>query len=398
MSDHEIRVLADEEHRAANTLFRAAMHAPKAGAEDWALEARGYQPGRTLGAFDEELIGTAQSIDSDLTVPGGGTVPLAAVTRVGVRADRVRRGVLSGLLQRQFADFAERGTVAAALHASEGAIYGRFGYGVATTGRSYAVDRRIARLRPEVPSGGEIELLDTDTALDRLPRIYAGLERLRPGMLARPSYLWLSEEPFLRQADTPLRAAVHHGPRGADGYARYLVSRTPGSPVTARVVDFHAATAEAFAGLWRFLLGLDLVDVIETRSRPLDEPVELLFTDPRACRVTGVRDEIWLRLVDVPAALAARERDADPLVIEVSDPRLPANSGRYLITPDEVTRTDRPPEITLGADTLAMLYLGGWRPSALAAVGRLAAANADAERTADRLFRARRAPWCGTFF
>ncbi|WP_199432138.1 GNAT family N-acetyltransferase [Qaidamihabitans albus] len=398
MSDHTIRVLRDDaELREAHTLFRAALHVPPGGDEDWARASRGYQPGRTFGVFDDRLIGTAQSIDAELTVPGGAAVPLAAVTRVGVRADRTRRGVLTDLMRAQFADFAERGVVAANLHASEGAIYGRFGYGVATIARRYAVDRRLARLRPEVPAGGEVELLDLDTALERLPAIYASLNR-RAGMMTRPRFWWYDAEPSLRQGDEPLVTAVHHGPRGADGFVLYRVARTSATPGMLRVIDFHAGNADAFAGLWRFLLGVDLVQEIEGMARPVDEPVELLFTDPRACRVTGAGDETWLRLVDVPAALATRERAGDALVVEVLDPVLERNSGRYLVSPDEVTRTDEPAQLRLGVDALAMIYLGAWRPSALAEVGRVSTTAPAAVAAADRLFGARTAPWCGTFF
>src|SRR5439155_24330957 len=128
--------------------------------EEWRYIERAYQPGRVLGAFDTDLIGTARFIDEELTVPGGKRLPLAAVTGVGVRSDRTRRGVLTDLMRTQLEDLAARGVPLAALHASEGAIYGRFGYGVATVAQSYTVDRRKAVLRPEVPAGGEITVLD----------------------------------------------------------------------------------------------------------------------------------------------------------------------------------------------------------------------------------------------
>ncbi|MEU3270380.1 GNAT family N-acetyltransferase [Saccharomonospora sp. NPDC006951] len=397
MSDLVTRVLRDDELRAANTLFRAALHAPPVKDEEWETTRRGHQPERTLGVFDDALIGTAKSTDALLRVPGGADVPLAAVTGVGVRADRTRRGVLTSLMRAQFADFTERGIVVAALHASEGAIYGRFGYGVGTLMRSYKVRRLSARLRSELPASGEIELLDIDAALSRLPGIYAGLP-LRPGMMSRPRHWWYAIERGLRAGEEPLVTAVHHGTDGIDGFVVYRVVRTPGGDGTLKVDDLHYGTPEAFAGLWRFLLGVDLVGDIEVGYGPVTEPVELLFTDPRMCKVTEVEDDTWLRLIDVEAALLARERRSGPLVIEVDDPFLPRNACRYLITPDEVTRTERDAQLRMGADTLAMAYLGAWLPSALAETGRIRVSDPGAVAIADDLFGARSTPWCGTFF
>lgn len=399
MTDLVTRVLErDDEIRAAHTLFRAALHTAAATDGEWPEVRAAYQPGRTHGVFDADtLIGTARSMDSDLTVPGGSTVPLSAVTGVGVRADRTRRGVLTELMRTQLTDFASRGVTAATLHATEGGIYGRFGYGVATVGRSYTVNRLRARLRPEVPSGGEVELLDLDTALDRLPGLYAALER-RPGMMTRPVPWWNHHSTWLRKSEQPVVTVIHHGAAGVDGFVLYRVARESGSAGVLNVVDLHTSTADAFAGLWRFLLGVDLVDEIHTVGRPLDEPVELLLADPRAVTVTAVRDETWLRLVDVPAALAARELEGDPLVVEVVDPVLEGNSGRWLVGNGRVRRTDEPAGLRLGVDALAMVFLGSWRPSALVHAGRAHVNDPGVAARADRLFGTGRSAWCGTFF
>ncbi|GAB2970978.1 hypothetical protein GCM10017788_21930 [Amycolatopsis acidiphila] len=190
MSDYTVRVLRPDETRAAADLFRTTLHVPPVKDEQWSYAERMYQPGRALGAFDTELIGTARSFDAELTVPGGRRLPLAAVTGVGVRADRTRRGVLSQLMRTQLADFAERGVPVATLYASEGPIYGRFGYGVSTVVHDYRIDPRRAVLRPEVPAGGEIELLSLDAALERLPVLYAALPDSRAGRMTRPAYWW----------------------------------------------------------------------------------------------------------------------------------------------------------------------------------------------------------------
>jgi predicted acetyltransferase len=163
------------------------------------------------------------------------------------------------------------------------------------------------------------------------------------------------------------------------------------------VIELNAGTDEAFAGLWRHLLGIDLVDTIEARRRPVDEPVALLLTEPRAVHVVR-DDDVWLRLVDVFGALTAREYEGEPVVLDVADPVLEANSGRYRVSADGVNRTDLPAQLRLGVDVLAMLYFGAWQASALAATGRIQVVEPTALERVDRLFAGRRPAWCGTFF
>jgi predicted acetyltransferase len=367
--------------------------------EEWSGNSASMQPDRGFGAFDPELIGTVRSFDSEVTLPGGGTAPLAAVSLVGVRADRTRRGVLTALMRAQFEDFAARGYPAAMLHASEGAIYGRFGYGIAARGKSIEVDRQRARLRPEVPSGGRITLLDLESTIEQWPSLFDALPRTRPGMIARSPHLWPGYEREVRKATTPTATAVHRGPDGVDGYVTYTVERARfGDPSLLKIQSFHYASPDAFAGLWRHLLSVDLVDRITAEKRPLDEPVELLFTDPRHAAVQKIQDEGWLRLVDVAAMLDARTYLGGPLVIEVTDPFLEHNSGRYRLSEDGATRTTDPADLELHADTLSMLYLGGWRASDLAIAGRVRATGEAALERADLLFSTRVNPWCGTFF
>ncbi|MGC7099602.1 GNAT family N-acetyltransferase [Amycolatopsis lurida] len=401
MSDFTPRVLGADELRAANQLFRAALHLPASGDEEWERTgSRCYQPGRTHGVFgagDERPIGTARSMDAELTVPGGRRVPFAAVTGVGVRQDRTRRGVLSELMRAQFEDFAARGVPLAGLYATEGRIYGRFGYGVTTVARSYTVDSKRV-VRQEVPRGGEIELLDVEAAVERLPALYASLPPHGPGHLTRGDAWWAGCEAGFRRTDKPIVTVVHHGENGPDGFASYYADRAFDSESALHLEMLHAANDVALGGLWRYLAGVDLVDKIDAQYRPADEPLPLLFEDPRSAKVSGAPDELWLRLVDVPAALAARAYGPGSLVLEVTDTVLPANAGRYLIDGGEVTRTDRPAQLRLGVTELAMLYLGTWKATALAAAGRAEAVDAAAPAVADDLFGTRAAAWCGSFF
>ncbi len=400
MSDFAVRTLRPDEHRASSALFRGSIHIKVADDADWKHSRHAIQDGRVLGAFDPELIGVTRSFDAELTLPGGAKRPVAGVTAVGVRVDRTRRGVMRALLTTQLEDCAARGVTFANLLASEAGIYGRFGYGLATQCRTYSVDRHRARLRDTASVSGEISLYDLDTMLEKLPEIYAGLALDRPGTMSRPAPLWGGYAASYRRETEAVRTIVHRGPDGVDGYATFQVD-DPGhrGRRTLRVPDMFWASPGAFAGLWRFLLGIDLVDVIRADERPLDEPIEHLLADHRRVTNDEVGDEHWLRLVDVPGALAAREYGhGEPVVIEVTDPVLPANNGRYRVSGTGATRTDDPAALRFDPDTLAMVYLGTWRPSALATAGRIEARDPAAAVAADLLFATREQAWCGTYF
>ncbi len=390
-------------------MFAAALLFASADDERWARTATTYSPGRTLGVYDGgELVATGTSFPSRMAVPGGAVLPMAAVTRVGVRADHTRRGLLTAMMHAQLADIAGRGEVLASLRASEARIYGRFGYGVATRGRDVRVRRAGSGWRAGAPAGGTVRLLAADEVEPVCRAVHAGMAVARTGGMVRPDLWWAMALRGLVAPDKHLLAAVHRGEGGDDGFVLAVVDG-PGDDFTRRtlrVEDLHAADATATAGLWRFLLDVDLVGSVKAELRPLDEPLELMLADPRDCAVTAVGDEVWLRLVDVQAALAAREFGGEgSVLVAVHDPSLEANSGVYRIGGGPAERVGRlgglEPDVECGVDGLAMAYLGDRAPSELAAAGWWRIPDPAARARADAVFATPTAPatpWCGTFF
>ncbi|MFC7614833.1 sterol carrier protein domain-containing protein [Actinokineospora soli] len=172
-----------------------------------------------------------------------------------------------------------------------------------------------------------------------------------------------------------------------------------GAPVPADIEDFVAATPAVAFALWEFVLGLDLLGRVKAWQRPVDEPLQAAVVDARTVTVHAVEDDLWVRVVDVPAALAARSyRDGEPAVVEVVDAFRPANSGNYRITPDGAERCDAEAGVSLDVDALAAPYLGAWSWSALAAAGRVRVADPAALAALDELFRVDAAPYTGTPF
>lgn len=405
---YDVRALEPSEIRSANALFLAALQLEQIAEERASAAEALNSPDRTLGAHDgDTLVATAAAFPCTMAVPGGAGVPAACVTRVGVRADHTRRGILSAMMHAQLADVAARGEVLASLRASEGRIYGRFGYGVATRGRDLKVRRSGRGWLPTAPRGGSVRLLDRTEIISVLTPLHEKLALQRPGGITRTDGWWTARFARNESGTDPIIAAVHTGQGGDDGF---LIA-SPKSPddvdFTARPVslgDLHAADTAATAGLWRFLLDLDLIGTIEASLRPLDEPLELMLADPRECTTTDVGDEAWLRIVDVPAALAARSYGpAAPVLVGVHDRVLESNAGVYLIADGTAERVgpiggSTRPELECDVSGLAMAYLGDRAPSQLASTGWWTVNDPAAVARADAAFATTTVPWCGTFF
>ncbi|WP_026198059.1 GNAT family N-acetyltransferase [Sciscionella marina] len=387
---HEVRVLHPDQHRAATDVFLDTLHERPVEDRMWERHAEAFEPGRMLGAYaDGELVATVGSFPSAVRVPGGATVPMAAVTNVGVRADHTRKGMLTSLKRGLFGEVREP---IAGLHASEAGIYGRFGYGIATRSITVTVDRTKARAK----NPGSVRMVPAEEAAKLLPELHERIGFARAGAMRRPAGWWtgMAAEREQRGKHT---VVVHRNPEGVeDGYVQYGIHR-PGEQRELTVKEFWAATPDSYAELWRYVLSVDLVGTVVVPDRPRDEPLDLLLEDPRAARITNSSDELWLRLLDVPAALAARSYGPGSVVLGVHDDFLPENSGNYRIGAEGATRVEEEPDLRCDVPALATLYLGDRSPSELAFAGRLTGPD-EAIRRADAVLRTERPPWSGTDF
>ena len=402
----DIRVLEDEDDLiAAANVFRTSMigFPPLPNLAPGQIT-KLLEPGRTIGAFVEgQLVGTADAVTSRLTLPGGAIVNHAAVTHIGVLPSFTRHGIATDLVRHQLHDFAARGEVVATLRASEATIYARYGYGVASSLQSVEVKTARAALRPGVGRGGPVRLLDAAEARDVLPRIYARNRPSRPGTIDRPQVWWEGLRLRAEASPGPSYIAVHGEPGTESGFARYRPIDTEqwfiSEQRTIVVEDFFAPTTDAYLGMLRFLLGLDLVDRVTFWMLPVDDPLPRLLLDWRAAKVTAVYDETWLRVIDARQALTARRYVGDGSVtIAVNDPLLPGNSANFTITGDGAEPTQQPAQLHVGVEGLGAVLLGGatWRSLAVAGLART-----DDPATlvvADRLFAVPEAPFAGFFF
>jgi len=402
----DIRVLDSEDDLlAAGNVFRAAMigFPPLSNLAPGQIT-KLLERGRTVGAFvGGKLVGTADAATSRLTLPGGAIVDHAAVSHIGVLPSFTRKGIATDLMRHQLRDIAARGELLATLRASEATIYERYGYGVASWSQTVEVRTARAALRPDVGTGGPVRLLDATEAWDVLPGIYADNRSSRPGTIDRPEVWWQVARMRVESSSGPSYVAVHGEPGSESGFARYRPVDTESWFVsdqrTIAVEDFFAPTTEAYLGLLRFLLGLDLIDRVVFWMLPVDDPLPWLLVDRRAARVTAVHDETWLRVVDAEKALTARRYTGDDTVtIAVNDPLLPNNSASFAIAPDGAEPTDRRPQLRTGVEGLATVLLGGASWHGLAVAGLAQANDPAALAIADRLFAVPDAPHAGFFF
>ena len=378
-----------------------------------AYERRNFEFDRSIAALDGgEMVGSAAAYSFELTLPGGTSVPAAGVTWVGVLPTHRRQGILRSMMEYQLTDVARRGEPLAVLTASEGGIYGRFGYGLATFVASSDLPTRGTTFRPEPEAGGRIRLVDAEAASKLLPEIDEATRLARAGAIRRSEAYWESyftDPKDWRQGASGRFYAVHQDGGGhPDGFVAYRMrengSGDGGGPSkTVLAHELRASGPEVEAALCRYLLDIDLVSTVSLLNRPLDDPLRFRLTDVLRYRTKRIDDWLWVRLVDIPAALAARRYATEGTVVfQVRDPFRPANDGCYELeaVPDGATcrRTgELEADVSLDVDALGAAYLGGVRFTTLADAGR-ARGERPALLRADALFTSTPLPFCNLGF
>ncbi len=365
---------------------------------------------------DGDIAGHLGVFSFDLTLPGRVAHPVAGVTWVGVAPTHRRLGLMRRMMEASISDARHRGECVAALYASEAGIYGNVGFGPASINRDIEIDPRRVRWLPELPSpGGRCRWIDDPDEVSALVRpIYDQWRLSQPGQISRNDGFWfrnLVDWPLERSDKSAVWTLFHFDGAGtADGYARYrLRDNWQGMNAKFRlfVEEVVHTTPDAHASLWATLLATDLVETVEMSQFALDDPLGALLVDSRAITTTSYADGMWIRVLDVEVALAARRYEVDgSIVLEVTgagsmatDPAI----GRYRLTVTggvgECRReSDSTAEVTLGLGELGSLLLGGGDASRLAAVGRVAESTAGAVVRLDRLMRSHPLPNCTTGF
>lgn len=357
---------------------------------------------RVTGVYDpstpqaDRPVATASSWVAPMTVPAG-SLPTWAISTVTVAATHRRRGIARALLEAELRDAHAAGVPAAGLTASEATIYGRYGFAPATKIATWKVDtRRVRWARPDAP--GRVQYLDREDAARLMGELHERTLPARVGELPGWPRRWRGRVALAEEKSDAARTVRYVDaagePRGVMAYGIDGDPEDDGRGVL-NIRYLIAEDDEALAALWRFALEHDLVGTVVAPMRPVDEPLPWLVDDARV-PVSSQRDHGWLRILDVPAALAARAYAAPAAVtLRVTDPlgyadgtwRVEIADGRA-----DVSETSADPDVELSVIELSATYLGGFSLAVLRAAGRVSGST-EAIDALDAALRVPRAPF-----
>ena len=362
---------------------------------------------RTRVAFESgRMVGVSRTYSFELTMPGGALLPAAAVSWVSVQPTHRRRGVLTQMMKAMHDDARERGEPAAILTASESAIYGRFGYGVAAWRLAITAERvRIAFARPD-DDAGSMRFVSLDDAKTVIPAIYDRARATRAGMTTRPDFWWPQVFWESMVGRTPGSFVAVHSDAGGndDGYVVYGISGEGAGGLPDRkltIIDMQAESPQTWIRLWRYAFSVDLIGTVTAHNLPVDDPLRHVVVDGRWVRVDVVNDHLWLAPLDAGAVLNARTYTVPGrVVIETHAPdgttatvAVEASDSGTNCTP-----TSERSDLVCDSAVLGMCMLGGNRWSELAAAGRVDARNPEVLALADAMFLATPAPALLSYF
>jgi predicted acetyltransferase len=366
---------------------------------------RTFEPEQSVVAFDgEKIVGTSASMTFNISIPGQASLPLGGITEVTVSATHRRRGILTGMMRRQLDAHHERGIPLAALWASESVIYGRFGYGMSVTHEHREIDLRHTAFSHSPELHGQMHFVSKDDAQKVFAPVHDVACREYPAMIARNDLGWeaaITDPDGIRVNAPALFYAYYEVDGHPSGYVIYRIRHNIVEGHESNKVEVKELVAiddEATAALWRFCFDMDLASTLSVgHGASIDDGLSWMLSDPRRLK-RSTYDGLWVRLIDVPTALAARTYSEDgSLAIQVEDSFCDWNTGTWRTDggPDgaDCAATSDAPDISMSAADLAAIYMGGSKPSEIARSGRIIENVSGALGRADRMFAASRKPW-----
>ncbi|MGD0248329.1 MAG: GNAT family N-acetyltransferase, partial [Candidatus Limnocylindrales bacterium] len=296
-------------------------------------------PARFVCAVDgDRFVATGGVLSVNLSVPGG-DLPAGGVTWVTVLPSHRRRGILRGMMRLMVDDCHARNEPLAMLWASEASIYQRFGYGLATWCVQMEAQTASARFARDWPAEGSFRLIPAGQGVDLVAPVYDAVRAQRAGFLGRPPEWWEGQLPLVEKdakGGEARRLIVYETDQGAEAYAVYKTKSewdARGPNCTLTVEEAIGSTVRGTREIWRYLFSVDLMRTLKARRLPPDHPLLALVAEPRRLGL-GMGDGLWLRIVDVKAALEGRTYGIDGhgnggLTLDLHDEYCPWNAGRW---------------------------------------------------------------------
>jgi predicted acetyltransferase len=361
---------------------------------------------RTVAAFDgDQVVGTLGDFELLVTVPGGAQVPMAGMTMVGVRATHTRQGILRSMVQRHLDNAMERGEPLAGLWASEPGIYGRFGFGLATECYEINIDAR--RLKMDRPSESvEISMISADELLNVVAPFWSQVATQRSGFIDRSEAWWepiIADPEYRRGGMSASRHVVARRGEEVVGYLQYRQKDKWSEFVadgSVSIITLVGSDAEAERALWFYATDIDLFPNVDFWDSAFDDQLPYEVADARSVRRVVV-DTLYLRILDVEAALTARKYETDgELILQIQD-GMDFAAGTYRLKVEggvaRVVETTDSPDVTLDVRELGAIYLGRVCVGGYFRSGLIEGEPA-AVRRLGRLFVTDRTPWCPEMF
>jgi len=371
-----------------------------------------YPTKTPVGALSTDIpVATFAHFEKQMNVGGGRLVPAHLITWVTVRPTHRRRGLLRSMMNTDLQQAADAGYPFAALTATEGGIYRRFGFGTATWYASYEVDTSPGLAFISEPDR-RVEMCDPKELADLAPELYKQFQRISPGAAGRQQVYYDKVTGDLNvdtdEPDLAVRAALHYDEQGQpDGFVSYKFAGWDVKPGTIDVLDFVAVSDAAYTSLWSFLGAIDLVERVKFGYGAQESPLSWILSDPRRAKQVAIRDGVWLRMLHVVKALRARPWEvAGELTLSITDP-LGHAEGVFTISADGRAadiqqiadeHDDSKADLAMGVSELGSLYLGGADPVVLTRAGRINQVTEGSAILARAMFGLERAPYAPNDF
>ena len=363
------------------------------------------RPEWTLAAFEDGKMASTYGAWPLIMRFNGGGGPTAGVTMVSTHPAYRRRGYLRAITKQHFEQLHAAGEQPiAALHATQAAIYHRFGYAVVATTYRYDLEPRFLQFHRPLEVRGSFQEVGRDD-FPQLVELYRSFRADRTGYVHRGRGAWDAGMLAPPPRNGSLVMLVYYEDGEPKGYLIYA-SQPFDDFVHARmnivVRDIVWLTPGAYQAAWNHLQAMDLVQRIVWDRVPPDDPLPHLMLEPRMLLATA-KDGLMARPVDVDRALPLRRYAAEgSLVFDVHDEMCPWNAGRWKLetSGDETTvrRTKEPAQLAMPINTLAALAFGQVSASEAARMGRLDVLDHDALGRWDVVLRTMHHPSCADGF
>ena len=362
---------------------------------------------RMLVALDGgQIVGSTSSQMLELTIPGPATIPAAKINLTGLLPTHRNAGIASEFMRTQLADLHHRGEPIAVLTTSQSGVPAAHGFSPATEAMAVTFQPRRAVQRAAESPTCTLRFVKSEEARTLIPALYDEHRLRQVGQVSRPKAFWrdwFEDLPLVRIGPSARFAVAAERAGRHVGYLTYRLSHGAlrEQPVDTLFVEDLIAAGGARRALWRYCMGFDQAAEVKAWNVPVDDPLRWMPGTTRLVRTTAVRPFLYLRLIDVRRALAARSYTGEgSVVLEVTDELLPWNTARYRVSADSTRSaceiSQEPADIRLGVTELAAVYLGAVPFSTLARAGRLTPLSDEALTVADALFSVTPRPWTVT--